>query len=94
MNKSEILNPNIDKEKKLPWFHRGHLFPLSENYPTIDKCNDFIIFHNFNPSQDRITSLETLEDLLKRDEQREKDGFHRRIRLGKFIKPLGDNKIK
>ncbi|HOU82449.1 MAG TPA: DUF444 family protein [Bacteroidales bacterium] len=94
MNESEIVNPNIDKEKKLPWFHRGHLFPLSENYPTIDKCNDLLFFHNFNPSQDRITSLETLEDLLKRDEQREKDGFHRRIRLGKFIKPLGDNKNK
>jgi len=44
MNKSEILNPNIDKEKKLPWFHRGHLFPLSENYPTIDKCNDLLFF--------------------------------------------------
>ncbi|MDX9790488.1 MAG: DUF444 family protein, partial [Candidatus Kapabacteria bacterium] len=35
-------------------------------------------FHNF---------LKTIEDLIHRDEQREKDGFPRRIRLGRIVKP-------
>jgi len=34
----------------------------------------------------------TLDELLERDKQREKDGFPRRIRLGKFIKPIQGKK--
>ena len=37
-------------------------------------------------------SLQTLDDLLKRDKKREEDGFPRRIRIGKFIKPGKDKK--
>jgi len=37
-------------------------------------------------TQNRPTaSLESLEDLLKRDEQREKDGFHKKIRIGRIL---------
>jgi uncharacterized sporulation protein YeaH/YhbH (DUF444 family) len=31
--------------------------------------------------------LQTIEDLIRRDDEREKDGFPRRIRLGKIVKP-------
>ena len=31
------------------------------------------------------TSLESFDDLLKRDEQREKDGFPKRIKSGRII---------
>lgn len=41
-----------------------------------------------------ILSLQTLDDLLARDKQREADGFPRRIRIGKYIKPSKDNKEK
>lgn len=37
-------------------------------------------------------ALETLEELLRRDKQREEDGFPRRIRLGKIAKPRDNNK--
>ncbi|GAB4279090.1 MAG: DUF444 family protein [Marinilabiliales bacterium] len=39
------------------------------------------------PHRDLITSMKTLEELLEWDHQREKDGFPRKIRLGKYIKP-------
>ncbi|MDD3875616.1 MAG: DUF444 family protein [Bacteroidales bacterium] len=39
-------------------------------------------------------NLFTLDELLEKDKQREKDGFPRRIRIGKFIKPLKGKKEK
>lgn len=40
-----------------------------------------------NILENYIFKLETLDDLMKRDEQREKDGFKKKIRLGKFVNP-------
>ncbi len=42
-----------------------------------------------------ITSVQSLDYLLARDKQREKDGFPRKIRVGKMVKPgqNGDDKI-
>jgi uncharacterized protein len=37
-------------------------------------------------------SIQTIEELLKRDKQREEDGFNKKIKLGKFIKPSKDGK--
>jgi uncharacterized protein len=45
-------------------------------------------------SKPAITALQTLEELLDRDKKREDDGFPRRIRLGKLMKPTKDNKTK
>lgn len=44
--------------------------------------------------QDIGMNLRTLEDLLNQDLQREADGFRRRIRLGKLVKPTRDKKSK
>ncbi len=39
-------------------------------------------------------NLKTLDELLDRDEQREEDGFHRKIRVGRIIRPgSGNNKV-
>lgn len=46
----------------------------------------------FRPNRDFISSLKTLDELLEKDKQREEDGFPRRIRIGKLIKPSQDNK--
>lgn len=44
------------------------------------------------PSVSPVLALQSLEDLMSRDKQREKDGFPRRIRLGKIAKPTPDSK--
>jgi uncharacterized protein len=41
-----------------------------------------------------IYTIGSIEDLLERDIQREKDGFPRKIRLGKLIKPVSGGKEK
>jgi len=41
-----------------------------------------------------MSNLQTIDDLMERDNQREDDGFPRKIRLGRLIKPDKDNKNK
>jgi len=56
---------------------------------------DSVILQNFKLPSDNISiNLQTLEELLRRDSLREKDGFKRRILLGKFIKPSDANGSK
>ncbi len=44
---------------------------------------------------ERSVSIRTLEDLIEQDKQREADGFKRRIRFGKLLKPVpgGNNQV-
>ncbi|MBX3042150.1 MAG: DUF444 family protein [Candidatus Kapabacteria bacterium] len=51
---------------------------------------DAIGFQN-NPKPTLQVMLQTIEDLISRDDQREKDGFPRRIRLGRIVKPNKNN---
>ncbi len=44
----------------------------------------------YRPSLKAVTEFKTLDELLDKDNQREKDGFPRRIRLGRLIKPSKD----
>ncbi len=46
------------------------------------------------PESRPLTNLQTIDDLMEKDNQREEDGFPRRIRLGRLIKPDKDNKKK
>lgn len=55
--------------------------------------NDISIFVNHKIEDLKPTILlKTLDELIDKDKQRENDGFPRRIRLGKYIKPSKDNK--
>lgn len=59
------------------------------------KWNDISIFHE-NPVNlsSPITLLKSLDDLLKKDQDREQDGFPRKIQIGRMLKPTkGGNKI-
>jgi uncharacterized protein len=52
---------------------------------------DAIFLQEFRPPPENpVLGLQTLEELLKRDSMREKDGFKRRILLGKFMRPGGN----
>ncbi|MPM11134.1 hypothetical protein SDC9_57473 [bioreactor metagenome] len=48
----------------------------------------------FTPAPDARLMLRSLEDLLEKDRKREEDGFTRRIRLGKLVKPGRGKKSK
>jgi uncharacterized protein len=50
--------------------------------------HDLFTLHDMSTPQRNYTShLKSLDELLERDKQREKDGFPRKIRVGQLIKP-------
>lgn len=58
--------------------------------------DDLRLLHNGTAPQFLpISAMHSLDDLLERDRQREEDGFPRKIRMGKMMKPGrdGDNKV-
>ena len=57
---------------------------------------DMDVLHSMPPPKaTHIQELRSLDELLERDKYREKDGFPRKIRIGRFVKPTrgGDNRI-
>ncbi|MBN2891511.1 MAG: DUF444 family protein [Bacteroidales bacterium] len=69
---------------------------LKVSFDSLYSFNDFSFFLQFNPFNIEIftASLKTLDELIEKDKQREKDGFPKRIRIGKIVKPLPGNKTK
>ncbi len=55
---------------------------------SIYQISDFLIFGYPDISSSPINALYTLDELLNRDKQREKDGFPKRIKIGKIVKPV------
>lgn len=89
----EIIERELESKEK----HGAVIYPEQNDFSvkSIYNFNDLEIFQTLKtPEKDLITSLQTLEDLLERDKTREQDGFPRRIRLGKYIKPGKDTKEK
>lgn len=57
--------------------------------------NDFEMLPGLHsPVTDSAMALRSLDDLLEKDKQREADGFPKRIRIGKLIRPVQGNKSK
>jgi len=86
-------------ERELDFYNRKKERDKVENSETLDICglydkNDFELFIGVVNKTDPTLSLQTLDDLLARDKRREEDGFPRRIKIGKFIKPEKNNKEK
>jgi uncharacterized protein len=71
-----------------------HSFPLlKQRFNLIYALNDVSFLQQLIiPTIQPVTNLKTLEELLDQDKKREQDGFPRRIRIGKLIKPSKDNK--
>ncbi|MEN8122631.1 MAG: DUF444 family protein [Bacteroidota bacterium] len=75
--------------------NENNFIPDEIFFDNIYSFADPVIFQSLEIYQsDFSVNLQTLDELLERDSLREKDGFHRRIRLGKFIKPGKGNKAK
>jgi uncharacterized sporulation protein YeaH/YhbH (DUF444 family) len=90
----------IEKEKRLSEVLRQtHDIVLNQNadgnliVTGLYDLTDIELFLFFRQDNQTL-KLQTLDELLERDKQREKDGFPRRIRLGKYIKPVKGNKEK
>jgi hypothetical protein len=49
--------------------------------------SDLLFIQNLKNPTSSVASMQTLDELLERDKQREDDGFPRRIRIGKVTKP-------
>ncbi len=62
--------------------------------PTLYTLNDQNTILRMGTSGSTLSRMFALDKLLERDRLREKDGFPRKIKLGKLVKPLkgGDNK--
>ncbi len=85
----------IKKELDLCQTHslKHDLPPMKNYYPGLYEKTDLEVLqeigsHNVSP----FSALKTLDELLEHDKQRDKDGFPRRIRIGKLIKPSRGSK--
>ena len=58
------------------------------DYNDLPMLQDSVVMNPF------YNAMQTLDDLVSRDVQREKDGFPRKIRIGKMIKPRQDGEEK
>ena len=98
--KKEGLTP--DQEKKIRYeldlleLDGGHNVPQKPLKLSIYSYNDLEMLHNASPPNlIALNTVQSLDYLLERDKQRAKDGFPRKIRVGKMVKPGqdGDDKI-
>ncbi|MCP4148967.1 MAG: DUF444 family protein [bacterium] len=83
----------ILRELKGTTIHEYH--PPPPHIPGVYEYNDMDILQDIRESRgDYTTQLSTMDELLERDKQREADGFPRKIRVGKLIKPGKGGKDK
>lgn len=84
--KNEIELLKVEKSKPSHSFHS-----LNNFY----RVSDLKALQGISPKiQDLTLAVKTLEELIEKDKQREKDGFPRRIRIGKLMKPTKGGKAK
>lgn len=71
-------------------------FPASPHTPGIYEYHDLAVLQDFpeNSPGTYTMQIRSLDELLERDKQRENDGFPRKIRVGKLIKPGRGGKDK
>ncbi len=85
---------NIDDIKKHDFEgDKSHKFRLIDK-ENLYFYNDFSYFLDFYPLDYQNVAIKTLDELINKDKQREKDGFPRRIKIGKVVKPLPGKKAK
>lgn len=82
----EIQEELQDDRPHLPQDPRRdrNLEPLNDLYGS----NDYALLQQLDPGVGPLVSaIRSIDDLLERDSLREKDGFPRKIKLGKLVKP-------
>ena len=77
----------IETELRLIEEHEDDCSTVMLPETTLWNYNDLQILQEGSVMKAAAYSSQTLDDLIARDTQREKDGFPRKIRIGKMIKP-------
>jgi uncharacterized sporulation protein YeaH/YhbH (DUF444 family) len=68
---------------------------VSDSFCNIYGYNDLYELLNMSPPQSTyVNRLRSIDELLERDKQREKDGFPRKIQVGRLVKPGRGRKDK
>jgi len=98
--KKKGLTPEQDKmityELKLSGLDGGHHSLPKPQVRSFYSYSDLEYLHDASPPNlMALTTVQSLDYLLEKDKQREKDGFPRKIRVGKMVKPSqdGDDKV-
>ncbi len=79
----------IENKTPVDLFYNSQIF-INQLYSS----NDFEILQGINlKNHSPLLALKTLKELLENDKKREKDGFPRKIRLGKLLKPGEKGKV-
>ncbi len=97
--KQKGLTP-IEEQKILlelngPQADQHDLFPEPPYLPGIYDYGDLQVLQAIPPPDTHYAmQMQTMDELLERDNQREKDGFPRKIRIGKLVKPKRGGKDK
>lgn len=90
----EFLELGIEQDQIAELIAALKLVDLKNRHQLINhlyEFNDHKTFQALNVD-DKAIYLKSLDDLIEHDKQREKDGFPKRIKLGKLIKPIKGHK--
>jgi uncharacterized sporulation protein YeaH/YhbH (DUF444 family) len=75
---------------------QDHRLPLKPNLnlpPEMYDWFDLAVLQGLSPSSSgSLANLKTLDELMEKDKQREKDGFPKRIKIGRIVKPSKNKK--
>ena len=105
--KKSGLTPDQDQKMQLELDHTGthdlpdDTSPGAGSKSATSGSRNIYAFHDLTDLQGMtamrstpIVSIRSIDDLLQRDKQREKDGFPRKINVGRLIKPGKGGKDK
>ena len=98
LQKEKGLTPEQDRmiRRELEMVPDSHVSVEPPRVKSLYDYNDRPMLQDDTPkSLVALTTVQSLDYLLERDKQREKDGFPRKIRVGRMVKPSrnGDDKI-
>ena len=90
-----IIKEELAKADSVRDRHRMADDALAHPARDIYGCNDYAVLQDFGESLiPYTTALRSIDELLERDKRREADGFPRKIRVGRLIKPGRGDKDK
>ncbi len=92
--KKILAELNFEGSHDIPETHDSREETFSPVPDNIYEYNDLSVLQSMSAQSNYTTCLRSIDDLLEKDKQREDDGFPRKIRVGRLIKPGKGGKDK